>query len=277
MEVGVGQCAGYKQDNGDRCGQKAKRGSDFCAWHQDQAYNVLYGTFGPSEGGGRTTRSPYSAPSPPKKTPQTGTGSRTPSSTNSAPSQRQPASKGGRTTSIGKKLMILLGLIVFAAWGCERLVDWTLVELGLRSPSSEGSSTGSTRIEPALPAAEAEHIEQHETAIAALVRVEVLADNIFARNGTYADVSPDVLNELIIAIDEQSPVTVTGAASDSPSTVSVSTPTTPDGSWAMAVWSPFGCVIIAKHPMHGTYQREVEPDFPVECSGNWARQDFDRS
>ena len=109
------------------------------------------------------------------------------------------------------------------------------------------------------------------------MRVEVLADNIFARTGTYADASPDVLNELILAIDEQSSVTVTGAVSDSPSTVSVSTPTTPDGSWGMAVWSPLGCQVIAKHPMQGTYQRQVEPDFEGPCAGYWARLDFDRS
>ena len=78
----MGQCAGYKQDGSDRCRQKAKHGSNFCAWHQAQAYNALYGTFGSSVGSG--SGSTRSAPSRAKKTQGTGSGS---GSTRSAPSR----------------------------------------------------------------------------------------------------------------------------------------------------------------------------------------------
>ena len=111
--------------------------------------------------------------------------------------------------------------------------------------------------------------------MAAFAAAARLAEEVLARDGNYLNATPDSLNEVANSRGELLPVTFTDAASDGPSTVSVSTPTTPGGSWGLAVWSPSGCLVMSRHPLQGTYRAELEPDAAGWCTGEWARQDYD--
>ena len=217
------------------------------------------------------------------------------------------SSGDGIDVSGGGGLGVLIAIVILVIWGCNKLQNLTLEDLGLSGGSSGRASSGFSSPAPApQPAREAaastpaeepaegqfdeplevadavpelsedERIAQNESAVAAFATAARLAEDVLARDGSFSDAGPDPLSELAASRGEPVTAIFTAEVSDSPSTVSVSAPTTPGGSWGLAVWSPSGCLLMSKHPLQGTYRSELEPGSAAWCAGDWARDDYDR-
>ena len=194
---------------------------------------------------------------------------------------------GGRSEmSAGGGLGVLIAIVILVIWGCNKLQNLTLEDLGLSGGSSGRASRGFSSPAPAPapargtvsspadeePAKEPlemadvvpelsaeERIAQNASAVAAFATAARLADDVFARDGSYAAAGPDALNEIAVSQGESLPVNFTDAVSNSPSIVSVSAPTAPEGSWGLAVLVTFGMPRDVQAPPAGHLSGRARP------------------
>ena len=101
-----------------------------------------------------------------------------------------------------------------------------------------------------------------------------LADEVLGRDGNYTGATPDALNEVGADRGWLFPIYFQTDESNTPLAVSVEAPADADGSWALAVWSPGGCLLVAKDPVHGTFDSRLGPQATSPCSGAWATGDY---
>ena len=130
--------------------------------------------------------------------------------------------------------------------------------------------------EPFQPADEQELARMGDDLAAAVATVAAyLVDEMLELDGSYTKATPDALNQIGAERGWPVPMFFQAEESNSPLAVSVDAPTDADSSWGLAVWSPGGCLLVAKDPTHGTFEARLKPQAPSGCSGASARGDYD--
>ena len=127
--------------------------------------------------------------------------------------------------------------------------------------------------------ADEEELVQRGDKIAAFVASTAsnLADEMLERDGGHIGATPDALSHAGASRDWLVPINFQAEESNSPLVASVDAPTEVDGSWGLAVWSPGGCLLVAKDPALGTFLAQLSPEASTGCSATSARSDYDAS
>ena len=129
--------------------------------------------------------------------------------------------------------------------------------------------------EPYVPVDEQELAQMGDDLAEVVAAVAAsLADEVSERDGNYLGATPDALNEMGADRGWLVPMYFQTDESNTPLAVSVEAPVDADGSWSLAVWSPGGCLLVAKDPVHGTFGSRLSPRAGSPCSGAWAADDY---
>lgn len=131
---------------------------------------------------------------------------------------------------------------------------------------------------PYSPVDQAELVEAGDGIAALTLKVGTdHADDALARDGDYTGATVTAIND---ALGDPGPFLALSFSEDdstSPVGASIGTPSSSDGVWAIAVWSPSGCLLVAKDPAHGTFNAVLPPGLSERCSGTWARDDYSKT